>query len=199
MRPDQALEAVKRVIDQSNVSVGDVITHEPNYAREDNRLESPWVSIQPITIPRSDPHDTDRVGYETNASGARIGKVYQTTWVVDMQLDVYVPESGPGDASILGHAVQDALFPHDSKRDEQPFPDGGGGTLADVERFRVGDAERRDDLTASRSLRRWYQELSMRVSDRASTTEDPITAVETPSDGQAAGQSDGSIVLQYQN
>lgn len=197
MTPDDALAAIKRVLAQSSVSLGDIITRETNVAREDNRLEAPWVTIRPIGIPRSDPHDTDRVGFETDTTGRRVGRIFETTWLMDVQLDVYLPTPAPQDPNTLGYEVQQVLLEYDSKREAKPFPDGSGGTHDRVDHFRVGEAERRDELTAEYSLRRWYQEATMRLSDRASTTEDPIKTVDVPTDDEAIGQADGSIRLEY--
>jgi hypothetical protein len=196
MTPDEALAAIKRVLAQSSVPLGDIVTHEANVAREDNRLDPPWVTLQPIAVPRSSPHDTDRVGFETDANGRRVGRIFETTWQVDVQLDVRLFSPAPQSATELGTQVQQALFPFDALREARPFPDGSGGTLDDIEYFRVGEGERRDDLTSEHSIRRWSQELRIDVSDRTSTTEEPVTAVDTPRDGEAVG-ADDHVVLQY--
>jgi len=197
MTPEEALAAIKRALSQSSVPLGDIITREANVAREDNRLEAPWVTVQPISIPRSSPHDTDRVGFETDTNGRRIGRIFETTWAIDVQLDVRLFSPAPQSVTDLGIQVQEALLPYDALREARPFPDGSGGTLDDVEHFRVGEGERRDDLTSEYSTRRWDQELRIDVSDRTSTTEAPVTAVDTPRDGEAVGGDDGAVLLEY--
>lgn len=197
MTPDDALAAIKRVLAQSSVPLGDIITREANVAREDNRLDAPWVTIQPISVPRSSPHDTDRVDFVTDTSGRRVGRIFETTWQVDVQLDVRLFSPAPSSVTDLGAQVQQALLPYDALREARPFPDGSGGTLDAVEHFRVGEGERRDDLTSEHSIRRWYQELRIDVSDRTSTTEAPVTAVDTPRDGEGVGDDGGAVLLEY--
>jgi|APHM01.1.fsa_nt_gi hypothetical protein len=197
MRPDEGIDAIARVIRQSAVSLGSVLAREPNYAREDNRLHSPWVTLQPVSIPRSSPHDTDRVEFVTDGQGRKVGQIFQTTWEMDVQIDVWQPTPASRDVSEVGYNVQKALLEHDVKREAEPFPDGAGGIEDEIDNFRVGEAERRDDLTAEHSLRRWYQEARLVLSDRVDTTTDTIEAVDTPRDGEAVGEVGGGVTLEF--
>lgn len=199
MRPDEGLDAIARVIRQSSVSLGDVLAREPNYDREDNRLDAPWVTVQLVSAPRASPHDTDRVAFITDAQGRRVGRVFETTWEMDVQVDAWLPTPAPRDVSTVGYEVQQALLQYDTKRQAEPFPDGNGGVEDGVDHFRVGEAERRDELTGEFSLRRWYQEARLILSDEVDTTEDTITAVDTPRDDEAVGQTDGRVLLEFDN
>jgi hypothetical protein len=197
MRPDEGVDAIARVIRQSGVSLGDVLAREPNYNREDNRLKAPWVTVRPVSIPRASPHDSDRVSFITDAQGRQVARVFETTWEMDVQVDVWLPTPAPRDVSTVGYDVQRALLRHDTKRRAEPFPDGDGGVEDDIDHFRVGEAERRDELTGEFSLRRWYQEARLILSDRVNTTQSAVEAVDTPRDGESIGQTDGSLVLEF--
>lgn len=195
MRPGEALDTIIRALKQSAFDGGSYINYLTDHEGTDNRLSQPVVELQPVSDVRSDPHDTDRVGYVTNASGDRVGRIFQTDWQMSVQADIYIAAGNADlDVSVLGHDFRRALLPYDDKQQGLAFPDGAGGTIDDVTHFRVGDGSREDDL-AGPGRRRWRHSLEIHYRDRVETTEETITAVDVPQTSDFT--SDDGTLLEY--
>lgn len=202
MTPEDVLQAIVRALQNSpEFDGGDYITHEADLDGEDNRLEQPFVSLQPIGQVRATEWDSDRVGFTTDANGDRTGRIFRASWEMQVQATIVVAAGNTQlDASTLGGNFQTALLAYDSQQTADPFPDGDGGTVDEIESFTVGDGERDDDL-AGPGLRRWRQELAVRFYDERVVDESgaTITTVATPnsSDLTTDGSEDADLVWNY--
>jgi hypothetical protein len=201
MSPQDVLKAIVRALKQSSAfSGGDYVTHEIDPEGPDNRLEQPFVSLQPVSAIRADQYNTDLVGYTTDDAGNRTGRIFEAIFEMDVQADIWIAVGNTQlDATALGADLQQALYPYDSQMAAQPFPDGDGGTVGDLSHFLLGEGRRQDDL-AGPGVRRWRQDLSARFVDRVTPddgTADYIETVDSPSAGDLTDGSDDGVAIEY--
>lgn len=188
-RPDELVSAVLRALDNSSRLPDDLsyLDEEPDTTGSDANVKLPVCSIQTIGGIRLDPFNTDQVDVLTDKDGNAVGRIYHSEYRLDLQLDVWVAEGSSHDADTLGNKVRSVLYNYDSAGPSGFLKDNQGQNITDVWRFRVGDGERRDDLTMTPSLRRWRQELALWSYEEFSTTEDYIAAVDYPQEGDFVG------------
>jgi len=196
MTPEEVLNTIIRGLrDSAAFTGGDYSTEELDPAGAGNRFEQPIVTLQPTGTIRNDQHNTDLVGYTTDANGNRTGRIFEAIFDMDVQLDIWVAAGNDQlDASELGGDLQRALFWHDSQMIDRPFPDGDGGTVEDIDEFLVEEGRRQDDLSGP-GVRRWRQDLSLLFHDRLTTDEPYVETVQTPRDGTGSGGDDVAIEL----
>jgi len=200
MTPTEVLEAIGRALqDTGQFTGGSYINHLADWEHGDAGLKQPVVVIQPVGRIRSDAHDSDLVGYTTDANGDRTGRIFQADWEMEVQLDIYVAGGNPNlDEKQLGHDLETALLPFDSKRQLSKFPDGDGGVVDAITHFRVGEGRPEPDTGGEMTARRWRQDLMVHFHDQATTTDDQITTVATAnSDEMETGDSDDELVWNY--
>lgn len=200
MRPGEVLTAIARALqDSATFSGGAYINHLADFDNGDAGLQQPIVELQPVGKIRADAFDSDRVGYTTDQNGNQTGRIFQVDWEMEIQVDLYVAAGNTDlNATSLGYDLESALLPYDSKQQAQAFPDGDGGTIADITHFRVGEGRREDDLGGEVAARRWRQDLAAHFHDQTSTSETAVTTVATPqSDEMTTGDSEGELVWNY--
>ena len=202
MTPEDVLQAIVRALQNSTAfDGGSTITHEADLDGEDNRLVQPWVELTPIGQVRATEWDSDRVGFTTDDSGDRTGRIFRASWSMDVQATAtFAAGNDSYDANTLGGNFQTALFPYENQQEDKPFPDGDGGTVDAITSFVVGDGEVDNDL-AGPGLRRWRQELAVdfyaeRVVDESDAQ---ITTVATPSIDELSSddEQDAELVWNY--
>lgn len=202
MTPEDVFQAIVRALSNSSkFSAGSYLTREADLDGEDNRLRQPWVELVPVGQIRATEWDSDRVGYVTDASGDRTGRIFRATWEMQVQATVtFAAGNDSYSASTLGGNLQTALLPYENQQEDQPFPDGDGGTVDEIAHFVVADGEVDNDL-AGPGLRRWRQELAVDFYDERTVDEsgDTITAVETASSGDLSTDDteDADLVWNY--
>jgi len=201
MTPEEALETIGRALQQSNeFSGGTYLNHLADWEHGDAGLQQPVVEVQPVGRIRSDAHDTDFVGYTTDTNGNPTGRIFQADWEMEVQLDIYVAGGNPNlDETQLGHDLETALLPFDSKRQLKQFPDGNGGTADDIYYFSVGDGRPEPDLGGEMAARRWRQDLMLHFYDQTTTDGDQITTVEVPATDEMTtdDSEDAALVRNY--
>jgi len=197
MTPEEVLNTIIRGLrDSAAFTGGDYSTEELDPAGAGNRFEQPIVTLQPTGTIRNDQHNTDLVGYTTDANGNRTGRIFEAIFDMDVQLDIWVAAGNDQlDASELGGDLQRALFQHDSSMVDRPFPDGEGGTIDAISEFVVGDGRRQDDLSGP-GVRRWRQDLSARFTSRVTTEDEYVEEVDTPTDAEASGGDGDDVAIE---
>lgn len=198
MTPEDVLQAIVRALEASDeFTGGDYITHEFDPEGTDNRLQQPIVSFNIPSNPRTTEWDSDLAGYLTDDTGQQQGRIFRPTW--EMQIDVAITLAAGNDAldaSVLGGQFQQALLPHDSALFSNPFPDGDGGVVEEIEDFTVGNGQRMDDL-AGPGLRRWQQELAVTWYHEITTDDPALTEVTIATPSDMSEDDDGRIIWEY--
>ena len=198
--PGTVLEAVGRSI-KNDPTIGDsvaVLTHEVGDSDADVPL--PAVVLQTVSAIRADRWNTDLVGYETDANGNHIGRIFDAVFEMRLQIDVWVADSMDIDVETLAHHIRKALYRHDAHQLGEPFEAPDGSPMDDITHFCLANGERTDDLTMNDDLRRFTQEADVHFYERINTAEkygaeDYIATVNTPSDGDATDGTDVDIIL----
>lgn len=201
MRPGEVLEAIARALQQSTqFDGGSYINHLADFEHGDAGLAQPIVELQPVGKVRADAFDSDLVGYTTDQNGDRTGRIFQVDWQMEVQVDIYVAAGNPNlDATRLGYDLETVLLEYDDKQQAKAFPDGDGGTIDDITRFRVGEGRREDDLGGEMGARRWRQDLEAHFRDQTSTSDPTIETVVTPQadDFTTDDTEDAELVYDY--
>jgi hypothetical protein len=200
MRTDEVLTAVGRALQQSSAfDGGSYIYHLADFGDSDTGLTEPVVEIRPERKARADSAQSDRVGYTTDADDNRTGRVFRTGWELEVAVTIYVSAGNSEfDPTQLGYDLETALLPYDSKQLGQNLPDGDGGTVPDVTRFRVGEGHREDDLDEQLS-RRWKQVLHVDFHDTVTTSDPTITTVESPQSDEVTTDDTADADLVWNN
>jgi len=195
------MDGVKTAIEQSG-RLPDATTYSIYEIDSDggqSNLRPPIVEITTTDVVRSDPHNTDLVGYATDDQGNDIGRIYQADFEMPIQIDVWTAEGGQYDPHELGEAVRYALYQYDDQQRGDPLPDPSDPStdLSDVEKFMMGDGGVRNDLSMTPALRRWRQTGEVWFHETVNTAEeygaqDYVANVITPSDGNF--DADGVVI-----
>lgn len=198
MTPEDVLQAIVRALENSQeFTGGSYVTHELDLSGSDNRLEQPIVSFTIPSNPRATEWDSDLAGYLTDDTGQLQGRIFRPTW--EMQIDAVITVAAGNDeldTSTLGGEFQQSLLPHDSAIHSNPFPDGDGGVVEEIESFTVGDGQRNDDL-AGPGLRRWQQELAVTWYHEITTDDSALAEVTVASPSDMSEDEDGRLVWDY--
>lgn len=191
-----AISSVRNTIEQGSYlnAINEIIIREVDFEGEDSAIKSPFMEITVVSNVQSDPHDTNLVGYETDANGNRTGRIFSASFELDLQMDIYVAAGDAGhDATDLGTELFRALRKHDEREQSLPLPDSDGNPLDDVTHFRLGDGDRNDDLSMSPSIRRWTKEARLSFKDDVSTSEPYVKTVQVQN--EATGGTTTAIEL----
>lgn len=186
------MDGVKTAIEQSG-RLPDATTYSIYEIDSDggqSNLRPPIVEITTTDVIKSDPHNTDLIGYATDDQGNDIGRIYQADFEMPIQIDVWTAEGGQYDPHELGEAVRYALYQYDDQQRGDPLPDPSDPStnLSDVEKFMMGDGGVRNDLSMTPALRRWRQTGEVWFHETVNTAEeygaqDYVANVISPSDG----------------
>lgn len=161
VRPDTTLDSVVTAIKESDrlPSATTYSIYELDSDGGQANLRPPIVEITTEDVVRSDPHNTELVGYATDDAGNQIGYIFQSDFEMPFQIDVWTAEGGDYDPHELGEAVRYALYEYDDQQYGKPLPDPDDPStnLDEVEKFMMGDGGVRNDLSMTPALRRWRQ------------------------------------------
>jgi hypothetical protein len=218
MRPQQALESVVRAIDESPLfEPNDIITDEFDPEGRNNRLQTPFVVVLPVGTQRVQNHNTDRVGFTTDASGDQTGGIFETIFEMQMQLDIYLAAGDDRNVTTLGGRLRDALLTFDSAvlatEFPPPSPSADSSLPDDIRDFDAGTGQRADDLSGP-GVRRWRHSAEMRFVSRIKAvdvegeyqdTDDPetvetgvpFTEIVTPTDPDLQPVDDDAADFEY--
>lgn len=186
------MESVARAVANSGQLPDDMslLLHEADTSSEDADVDLPLLEIQPTEIEHVVVNNTDLVGFVTDNEGNRTGRIYYSEYEMEMTLDIWTTKNDGYDPDDLGEELRDALYPYSSYGPQQPFLDEDGVPIDQITYFRLGSAERVDDLIQTPTVRRWSQEVELWGCEEFRTDEDYITTVDYPSDG-SYNDSDG--------
>lgn len=166
----------------------------------DNAVEWPHGEILIVSNVRSDPYNTDLVGYATDANGNQIGRVYDALFDIELQLNIWIAvPSDTWDIQNLGRQLRRGLYKYDNNRvSPDPLPDGAGGTLSQVSQFTVDGGGELPVEEENPPLRGHQLTVSLRFSDRIDTSAeygemDFVETVDGPSDGELSSGTDVAI------
>lgn len=182
--PKDSLEAVERAVKRS-----DKLPDQTSYLLEEVDAEGsdadvslPVVEMELIASERVRPNNSDLVGYKTDASGNRIGRVYHSQYEMSVEINIWTAEGGSHDPDDLGERLREALYMHSTNGPARPFRDVNERPIDSIIRFQLGDGERADELVQSPTLRRWRQEIELWGHDEFTTSDDTILEVDFPQD-----------------
>lgn len=191
MNQDDVLDAVIEALRQSTAfDAGSFRKDEIDLDDTQARVEQPFVEVKVVSDQRVDTFDTDRTAFVTDADGDQVGRVFEQTR--DLSIEIHVVFAAGNDAFDsfeLGADLADALAPFDDAIDagvRETLPDPEGGTVDDVESFRVLDGTPDADLGGV-GVRRHRRELRVEYTrETLRTSGETVTTIET-SDPETAG------------
>lgn len=203
VRPDTILRSLEEAIDSS-----DRLPHSTSYATfgldpdgGQANVRPPIVEITTIDVIRNRPHNTDFVGYETDASGNRIGYIYWSLFEMPVQIDIWTAEGDNYDPDQIGRNCRTALYRYDDTQYGAQLPDpNSSGDLVEVDRFVLDDGGPQDDLSMTPALRRYRQTAEVWFHEEVNTAEeygaeDYIVNVVAPGDGDMTSGTDVEIIF----
>lgn len=173
MRPDEIIDTIVDLLDGNVSDRVSFVKHELDSEGEDSDVYLPIVEIQPITMINLNDFNTDFVGYKHDEDGNQIGRIYQSRYEMDVQLDVWTAARSEDDPNEIGGEIRTTLYPYTSSVSEKEFP-------GDVWKFSFLEGNPNQDLTMSPSVRRWEQDIEIWSYEQFDTTEDYITGVSYP-------------------
>lgn len=160
-----------------------VLKHEADIDNENSDVELPLLEVQIADSERVEVSNDDLVGWTTDGSGNRTGRIYESEYELTLELRIWtIPKDGYN-VDRLGDAVRSALYPYSSYGPQKSFRDESGETVDQIYYFTISDGARADDLIQTPNVRRWRQEVELWGCEEFRTTEDYIVAVDYPQDG----------------
>jgi len=199
--PQEIVEAIGHTLDNAPELPDDVsyLTQEPDVTGSDSNIKLPVCSIQQIGTINLRDFNTDLAGVITDSNGNNVGRIYESRYRLDVQIDLWVAQGSKHNPDELGAELRQVLYNYDDSGPGGTLRDENGQDMADVWRFHLGDGERRDDLTMTPTLRRWRQEASMWSHERFDTTEDAVAGVNYPQSGDFSGGDTSDIIMMLNN
>lgn len=160
----------------------------------------PVVELTRSNVERDRSRNTNKVADVLNENDNKIGYVYEDWYSMDVQCDVLTAAGDGHDSRDLVHTIDQSLNEYDSHRMGHPLPDPDGGLLSDVSSLYVDGLSPANDLSLSPALRRERLRLGCSFEHRFSTVDvvgeaEPITGVQTPTDGDINATSSEQIEL----
>lgn len=201
------LEAISRAIRRSGRLPKDTsyIVGEPDPQGTDAAVTLPAVVVDEVVTLRDEARSTDLVGYVTDDAGRRIGRIWQASYDMDVQIDIHTV-SGAGEARslrTLKKKVKTALKRYDSQFRGESFPDENGNDIGEIREFTLSDSRPENDLTRTQSLMRQRYSATVGFVDRLNEVEEfgplpTIDTVITPRDGDFVGNISEDYEIEYQ-
>lgn len=195
----EVLDAVVRGIEQSGRLPDETsyLTREADAEGVDAAVTLPAVVVQEVSTVRDESRVTDLVGYITDNEGSDIGRIWQATYDLEIQIDIHTASGAtpPRDLDTLIPRVKRALQRYDSQMRDDVFPAEDGGSVGAIREFTLGESHPENDLTLNHSLMRQRLSAFMVFVDRVNEVEEygawpTIKGVVTPRDGDFVGLSD---------
>lgn len=172
VRPDELVSAVAHSIAESGrlPDSTNYMDHQPSIETESVKL--PIVEVSPDTQVRVSDTNSDLVGFEEDADGNRVGRIYQSLYELDLTVAVWTAQDSRYDAREMGRAVRDTLYEHDTKGEGADLHYEDGSPIDELWQFRVVQGEHTDDLTTSPPIRRWETVVTLAASEQYTVTPD---------------------------
>lgn len=184
--PKTCLESVARAVASSGNLPNDmgVVMQEADPQSENADIDLPALEFQIDEMDDIIVHNTDFVGYSTDANGNHIGRLYESEYEMTIQIDIWTTPNDGYDPDELGEQLRNALYPYSSYGPDKPFLDDVSDPIEEVTYFTLNSGERTDDLIRTPSVRKWSQEVELWAYEEFSTEEEYILSVDypTPSD-----------------
>lgn len=140
----------------------------------DANVSVPLIEIQNIDTTRDDPTNSNFVDYLTNDAGEQVGYVYQTTWEMSLEIDIWTADGSDNDVDEFAAQMREVLYAYDTRGHDKQFRDENGEPVSDIWGFALQDGQRNDSLVETPSVRRWRQNARVRGAEVfTSTTENP--------------------------
>jgi hypothetical protein len=183
--PREAMERVALAVADSDKLPSDMslLLQEADTSADDADVDLPLLEIQPVDIENVVVHNTDLVGYVTDNSGNRTGRIYYSEYEMTISLDIWTTRNDGYDPDDLGEDLREALYPYSSYGPQRPFLDEEQVPDDQITYFRIADGERTDDLIQTPTVRRWSQEVELWGCEEFRTDEDYIVDVNYPKSG----------------
>lgn len=204
-RPDEVLASVNTALKESGrlPSSTTYSEFELDSSGGQSNVRPPVVETTIIDTVRSQPTNTDFAGFAEDEQGNQVGYIFDATFEMTMQIDVWTAEGDDHDMHRIGENVRRALYRYDDHRYNDPLPDPSdpSSPLPNVDYFSVDDGRVANDLTMTPALRRWRQEAVCWFAETVDTSEeygeeDVILDVIYPEDGDfVAGTDNVEIVF----
>lgn len=210
--PSTAVAAVSQGIEASGrfPDYATFLTRTGDQQGVDANVTPPVIVTNEISTTRNERNSTDLVGYATDDAGARIGRIWEVTYRMRLEVDIFTAAGDSRhDIADLGADLKQALYRYDAQTRGDLLPDPttpveSDETEAEITELTVSDGEPADDLTASPSIRRRRQTVHTRFVDRLNEADEygPRATVEeviTAGDGDyvALLDDDDTIDLEY--
>lgn len=135
-------------------------------------VEPPIVELTLANLACILDRNTELVGYETDANGNHIGRIYRENFELQAQLDCLTADGSQYDAREMGQQLRAALAQYDSAKLADPLPDPETGTpLSAVWHVSAEGSSRPNDLSMTPALRRTQTEVVCRFSEEYASTD----------------------------
>jgi hypothetical protein len=196
MNPREILEAVNSTIQDSgslSLSSEQYVAQEASVDSADANIPLPLVETTITSNARASAHNTDLVGYTTDADGNRTGEIFDATFEMTFQVSIWTARGSGNDPEALISTVREVLRRREDVGPDDPFRDSEGNIVDEVEYFELLDSEPENDLGYSPNLYRTLQEAEIWWSDRITTTDPTVKVVDTPGDGEMSS-TDGQTI-----
>lgn len=193
--PRDAMETVAKTVARSGnlPSEMSLLLQEADAANDDADVDLPLLEIRPVEVEHVVVNNTDLVGFVTDDSGNRTGRIYLSEYEMTIQLDIWTTKNDGYDPDDLGEKLREALYPHSSYGPQQQFVDEDNNPIDQITYFRLDTGERVDDLIQTPTVRRWSQEVELWGCEEFRTDEDYIATVSYPSGGDFNAGTDGQV------
>lgn len=200
------LDAIARGVKQSGrlPESTSYLTREADPQGVDAGVPLPAVVIQEVSTVRDETRSTDLVGYITDNEGSEIGRIWQATYDMEIQIDIHTAAGAgpPKDIETLEIDVKRALQRYDSQMRADFFPDGDGGSESAIRQFTFGESHPENRLTDTPSLMRQRMSAFVTFVDRVDEVEEfgalpTIKNVITPRDGDFVGSLSDEYTMEF--
>jgi len=161
-------------------------TLELDDSGEHANVSLPVIEIAPTQIERNTDHNTNKVGYETNDDGERIGRIYEYGFDMILTVDHITAPQTRHTSRTLEQQTKEHLGIYDTRMIDADLPHPETGSPLSSVNIVVGADEPANNFSSSPSLRIERLTLSATFTHEIRETElrgaqTPITAVQTPS------------------
>ena len=171
---DAVHELIERIAEQGYLpDEMSVIFHEADEDNDDSDEDLPLLEVQIDSTDRPQLTNNDLVGHKVDDSGNRIARVYESTYELTLELNIWTAGKTNNDPNEFGNDLRRALYPFSSHGPGLSIDD-------DIYYIVIGDGAREDDIIQTPTVRKWQQEVELWAVERFSTDEEPIEEIDFP-------------------
>lgn len=183
--PKESIDAVSRAVANSGELPAEMtlLKREADARSDDADVNLPTMEVQISSIDDVNISNTDFVDFVTDDSGNEVGRIFLSEYELTIDIDLWTIEKTSYDPDDLGRRLKKALYPYSSYGPSEDFTDSDGNKIEQITYFRLGDAERADDLVQDPTVRKWSQTVELWAYESFRTTKDYIVSVDYPADG----------------